>query len=104
MCRESTWERYTAPLIRGYSSCEASLSVEYAYAGARQDRATWVGNGSENTAEIGLRKQREREKQHNQSRTEQPHCHSGSGRAQCDGFHSAPFSSCLDGCNLDLQK
>jgi hypothetical protein len=56
--------------IRGQSTRRASLGVDDAYRGARKNSARLVGHGSENTAEITLGKQRDREQQHTQNRTE----------------------------------
>src|SRR5207245_1729671 len=49
-----------------------------------------VCNSSENTAEIALRKQRERGKQHNESCAEHTRSDSAS---QCNGCHSASISN-----------
>ena len=66
-----------------------SLHVDYTYARPRQDRASLVCNGSENTDEIGLRKQCEREKQRNETCVENARRHAAS---ECSGSHSASFS------------
>src|SRR5260370_343725 len=63
--------------IRGQGSREASLRVYDGYLGARDDCASLVCHGSQNTAEIALCNEREREQRHTKNRTE--HAHSSSG-------------------------
>src|SRR6266853_4939209 len=77
--------------IRGQGSREASLRVYDGHRGSRQHCSSLVCNGSQNTAEIALRKQREREQHHTQDRSEHPPGFSGWCRIQCYEFHKHPL-------------
>ena len=59
-----------AGFIRGEGSRHTSLRVQDGYRGARYDSATLVCNGSENTAEIGLREKGKRDQKHAKCHTE----------------------------------